>query len=300
MGFNLGGAFQGAVSGAFTGASVAGPYGAIAGGVIGGVAGGFGGGPSSAGGITGGRQAGQQASEYYDAAFPGTNPWERLGAGNPMGQMVSAGVAAKAATRNVDKQTTTLAANTVRQTQTQQKVAAVQAGSAVQVAKIHGAASALSTAQNYPPGSAPGMIKMVTDPDSITGSGVTAPGAMMRGAGSKEVAAAASKSQAESARGQLLVSAERAQTEKGKAFVSPEKAALAARAVQTFDYGSRDPNSWDKHLSRYFNVYLAAGVAAHTIREGANAVSSALGARVRGVGAGGNRFPRKTSVRGGR
>ena len=34
-----------------------------------------------------GGSLGQGAKDYYDAAFPGTNPWERLGAGNPQGQV---------------------------------------------------------------------------------------------------------------------------------------------------------------------------------------------------------------------
>ena len=32
-----------------------------------------------------GSKLGQHAKDYYDSAFPGTNPWERLGAGNPSG-----------------------------------------------------------------------------------------------------------------------------------------------------------------------------------------------------------------------
>lgn len=36
-----------------------------------------------------GKLAGKQAHAYYGEAFKGTNPWERLGAGNPSGQLAS-------------------------------------------------------------------------------------------------------------------------------------------------------------------------------------------------------------------
>ena len=83
-------------------------------------------GPSSSGGITGvvpgsGRASGTEARDYYDEAFPGTNPWERLGAGNPMGQMAAAGLSAETARRNVDKQVGT-----------QQSIAALHAAASQQ------------------------------------------------------------------------------------------------------------------------------------------------------------------------
>jgi len=36
-----------------------------------------------------GAQSGQWAKDYYDYAFPGTTPWERLGTSNPSGQVAS-------------------------------------------------------------------------------------------------------------------------------------------------------------------------------------------------------------------
>ena len=218
---------------------------------------GFFGGPTSIGGITGGqtgRELGQSAAGYYDAAFPGTNPWERLGAGNPMSSVVQA----KAQRENVKSQLATSTSNVKEQTSSAVKVAKIQAAGAANVATIH--------------------------------------------AGPAGVSAAAATSTAESTRARLLIDAERMLTERGAKFRSPEIAALAARAAQTFTYGMKSTPEWEKHLADgWWKVYMAAGVASHTIREGADAVGKVLGARVRGVpsrGTAGQRFPRKTSAPG--
>lgn len=46
-----------------------------------------------------GAQLGQSARDYYGAAFPGTNPWEQLGAGNPIGATTAAATQDKIARR---------------------------------------------------------------------------------------------------------------------------------------------------------------------------------------------------------
>lgn len=48
-----------------------------------------------------GREAGQYARDYYNAAFPGTNPWEQLGANSPAGSMVAADAQQRVANRQV-------------------------------------------------------------------------------------------------------------------------------------------------------------------------------------------------------
>lgn len=217
------------------------------------------GGPTSIGGITGppsGRESGQQAAGYYDEAFPGTNPWERLGAGNPIGALGSAGIAADAATKNVRTQMSQQERTSKRQADASVRVAEINAAGASNVANIH--------------------------------------------AGPAGVSAAAATSQAASTRARLLIEAEKMLTERGKAFRSPEIAALASRAVSTFGFGMKSEAEWEKHLNDgWFKIYLAAGVAAHTVERGADAVGKVLGARVRGVPArrtGGNRFPTRSSV----
>lgn len=284
MAFNIGQAITGAISGAASGFMMGGPYGAMAGGALGGASGGFGiggGGPSSIGGITGpggGAKAGTEARGYYDEAFPGTNPWERLGAGNPIGQIASAGVAGKVAARNMDVQARTATS-----------VANIQAGSAANVATIHA-------------GGAANVAKISAVPASRSARASERRSAIEsrerpRERKIKGRLADSAASQASSNRARLLIEAEKVQMEKGKAFRSPELAALAQRAVQTFDYGAKSTKEWEAHLaSGWWKIYLGLGVASHTIREGADAVGKVLGARVRGVSARGNRFPSKTSV----
>lgn len=52
--------------------------------------------PTPSGPTSGGEQ-GQQYSNFMDSAFPGTTPWERLGANSPMGAVTSAETASKTA-----------------------------------------------------------------------------------------------------------------------------------------------------------------------------------------------------------
>lgn len=271
-----------------------GPPGAALGGSVGTA---LAGGPSSTGGITGlaqgqGREQGIEARGYYDEAFPGTNPWERLGAGNPMSAMASSAINAKSQQRNVDatnRNQMNIAAAQMRQ---QQATANTQAQAHVTGAKIAGRASAYNTGANMAPGdTARGMDAVAEGTGGFARGGPTA----------QRMGAGAAVSQAESARARLLIEAEKMLTERGKAFGSPEIAALASRAAQTFGFGMKSTKEWEAHLNKgWWKVYMAAGVAAHTIKQGADAVGKVLGARVRGVPASGagNRFPAKTSVRG--
>lgn len=72
-----------------------------------------------------GSAAGRQARNYYKAAFPGTNPWEHLGAGNPAGQM-------QAAARNNSVQERMQA----RDLKTKEKIAGIQANTQLATASI--------------------------------------------------------------------------------------------------------------------------------------------------------------------
>ena len=72
-----------------------------------------------------GGSLGQGAKDYYDAAFPGTNPWERLGAGNPQGQVDVAHQQAKQ--KNKELHTAS---------QTQLKTAQIHANAQVKSAQI--------------------------------------------------------------------------------------------------------------------------------------------------------------------
>jgi len=58
-------------------------------------------------GVPQGSELGRQAKDYYDQAFPGTNPWERLGAGNPSGVAASSSLEADSAERRANKEMAT-------------------------------------------------------------------------------------------------------------------------------------------------------------------------------------------------
>lgn len=51
-----------------------------------------------------GAELGTDAAAYYSTAFPGTNPWERLGAGNPAGAVETSQIAAKQQQRGIEAQ----------------------------------------------------------------------------------------------------------------------------------------------------------------------------------------------------
>jgi len=89
MSFDPLGGLSGASTGASIGSLVPGigtGLGAVAGGLIGA----FGGAKKvKAPPPPTGTQSGQWAKDYYDTAFAGTTPWERLGTSNPSGQVMS-------------------------------------------------------------------------------------------------------------------------------------------------------------------------------------------------------------------
>jgi len=298
MGFNWGGGIAGAISGAASGFMMGGPYGAAAGGILGGVSGGLG--PTSQGGITGGRKGGEQAAEYYDAAFPGTNPWERLGAGNPIGQMASAQLASKTQTQNVAKQVGQQAMSVTKQTGAQVKIAKIQAGAFRYQTKVHGRIAAMGHSENRPPGTYAPMATSLTD-EPTAPHGISTPGGGRMDVLSRQAGAAAATSQAATSKSGLLIKGYEAETKRGQAFRSPEEGALAVLGTHVYEFGMRDQKKWQVHAKKHFDKYLAAGVAAHVINKGADAVGKVLGVRQRAVparGSGGNRFPTKTSVRG--
>ncbi len=281
MGFSIGGMISGAMSGAMAGSS-AGPYGAIAGGIAGGAAGGFGvggygGGPTSVGGISGlgGRGAGQEASKYYDEAFPGTNPWERLGAGNPMGGMISSAIQARTAERNVGHQMATSKANVATQT-----------SAAVQVAKIHGRAAGVSAAQTQDPGAEKrygDYIAENVDPK------VTAPSAQMRGAGAQEQTAKANELNSWTNQKMADLKSRQLDIETGKAFHNPATARLAAVATHAFDIGM-EQTTFVKWMRDNPKKLAAMGVTVAATKELGSVLGSIFG-RVKMI-------PKKTSVRG--
>jgi len=277
MGFSIGSAITGAISGAATGFLGGGPVGAIAGGVLGGAAGGFGLGPTQPGGITGlsqgqGAQQGIEARGYYDEAFPGTNPWERLGAGNPIGALGSAAISADTARRNTDVQARSATS-----------VAVVNAASHLNAAKIAGRASAAQTAMNYPSGNTKALGDYVAEG---TGGGPITPVTMAEGARQREATVAergvtAQESQAKSARmnawtneNLMKIKSGELTLAKGRAFGDPGTAKLGALASQAFDIGMSQ-SEFLKWMNDNPKKLAAAGVAVR--------VSGAAGRMLTGI-----------------
>ena len=120
-----------------------------------------------------GAEMGMDAKAYYDAAFPGTNPWERLGAGNPAGQASIADQQVKnqkkiaddmrqnerrnmdasleTQRRNVDEQMATSQRNIDEQNATSIANVETQTEAQKEVARIKGRADVLKTAARFGP-----------------------------------------------------------------------------------------------------------------------------------------------------
>jgi len=73
-----------------------------------------------------GMAQGQQAQAYYGSAFPGTTPWEQLGAGNPVGATQSAEISADNSLRLKSAEMGTQLKIAAMQTEAQKEVARIQ------------------------------------------------------------------------------------------------------------------------------------------------------------------------------
>lgn len=96
-------------------------------------------------------EEGAAANAYLANAYPGTNPWERLGSSSPTGPLEIARKNVQTQRRNVSLQTRTLEKNTKLQTRTQSRVA-----------DVHGRAAAVTAAAQYGPGAVSELGDYVT------------------------------------------------------------------------------------------------------------------------------------------
>ncbi len=237
MGLNLfSKAGKGAMSGASAGATT-GPWGALAGGVIGGLAGAFG--PSSAGGITGqGGEMGEGARDYYDQAFPGTNAWERLGAGNPMGAMGAASVSSKAQTQNTKRTMATSVANVAAQTLAQRDTTKLTADAHVKAAAMTARASAYATGAGYDPADqAAGMRAVVDGPGSPGYAAPTSISAARTTAAAHSTTAQAATLDSWSRDKMVHMKSRELDIMAGHHFKDPATARMAALAAKAHDIG---------------------------------------------------------------
>lgn len=215
----------------------------------------FGGGDSGFAGPSG-ADMGKSAKDYFDNAFPGTNPWERLGTSAPAGQVGAAGVAAKTARRNVDRTT----------------------GVGLQVAKIAGRGHAVAA------GYSPKDIKAIGD---YVSEGTTPNWRVGEPPASRQASAA--ESQATTARNKNVIDdfrskidARRLNWDIGHGSRNPATASLMSAASQAFNMGMSRGDLLSL-MSAEFNKLRAAGV----VLEGAAGLSkfvSAFFGRVRLLG----------------
>lgn len=294
----VGSSFAGAQAG-----SAFGPWGAAAGGVIGGLSGAFS--PSSVGGITGqGGELGEEARKYYDQAFPGTNPWERLGSGNPMGQMGSAGLTAKAQQQNVRTQSNTALANTAKQTTTAKETTEITAGAHVKVGLATARASAAATAAHLNPEDQANLMRAVTDgPDAIGYRAPTSISSFRETAGAATLASKSGERQATVGETQVKINKQlqrlvsvKMDIETAHMAGDPATAALRAMAVKVFESGIRDNDEIAKQLIDQFPALLGLGTIGEIGTWISKVIGGAVGTKLRG-GKGKRKIPKKTSVR---
>jgi len=72
-----------------------------------------------------GQDLGDQAKDYYGSAFPGTTPWEQLGAGNPVGATQSASIGADNALKVKGAELSTQKSIAQANNKTQEKIASM-------------------------------------------------------------------------------------------------------------------------------------------------------------------------------
>lgn len=252
---------------------------AAVGGFLGGVPGAFagyavgsslGGGPSSVGGITGpgtGAATGVEAREYYDEAFPGTNPWERLGAGNPMGAIMSAGIQAETSRKNVKDQV-----------RSQQTIAGIQAGAQLSASNIQAkAATDVATIHAGPAGR----------------QATTAEGGLVVQRGKLDVErrhVTVAEDQVKINKHLQRLKSLEVDIKTGEMAKDPATAALRAEAAKMFQAGLREKEIHEKLLKEY-PALLGLGTAKEVGEFISKLISGAFGSLVRG-----RSMPKKTSV----
>lgn len=289
--------------GALLGGLTAGPGGALSGaakfGAMGYSAGSMIEGPRAAGGITSGVDAGTFAREYYDTAFPGTNPWERLGTSQPGGQIAVAEKQAKQQAQNVKSQTdaqktnamlqaTTSTSNTVLQTDTQKRLAEIKAGeTAVQAGVASGSLDKVDRLRDF----------ILTGNSGVTGR-TEAQIDKGRMADSAQMQAMAAELNSWTKDFESKLRSKELDFKTGQAFGGPAEAALAAIATKAFQNGMLQKD-FDILVRKHIGKFATGGAALHYASAASKIVANVFGQfRMKGAGAAGRGSPMQTSVSG--
>jgi len=183
---------------------------------------------------TGGAQ-GVQAREYYNEAFPGTNPWERLGAGNPIGQAMTAQVQDNSSKRMARTQSSVA---TSQQT-TQKSIAANQVAVQQSNAQIQGRAAAVAHADKIGSANVVPAGNWIATGETAGGAG-PGPGVGFRGVAAQEKQAEAAWENAATKHQEMWIKKELATAHIGKEFSSLTDAAAAAIRARAFRISGAD------------------------------------------------------------
>lgn len=213
-----------------------------------------------------------------DSAFPGTNPWERLGVGPAAATSIMAERQQKTQRRNVDKQV-----------DTQRSVVGVQTGAQVQVAKIHARSAAATTAVAS---GTPGDAKRYGDYASEgTDPGIRGPSATGVQAQAAKTTSIANELNSWTKDFESKLRSKELDVKVGQMAHSPEIAALKRMAVTAWELGELD-STMVPIFQKHMNKLRAAGLAAHAVKEVGKLFNDFLGS-LRQKGRGGS----KTSAR---
>lgn len=192
-----------------------------------------------------GTEQGLEARNFYDSAFPGTNPWERLGTGSPTS------VAAVA-----ERQQKLQKNIAHREVAARGTIAARQQDVSLRIAKIQGKSAAVAA------GGTIGIQNIKPAGDYITGddsgrSGVT-------GQSTQRVQAEASRLDSWTRANTLILKKKEVAAEIGRGAGNPATAALQAEAAKMFETGL-SKHEISTELNKQYKKLLAAGVAIETI-----------------------------------
>lgn len=238
---------------------------------------------------------GRDYAEFMEGAFPGTNPWERLGSSAGGGGQAIQKSRQKAERRNVDVQASSQRRNIDVQTSKDLEIARIHAKvSAGEHGKYYGSSSIGPLAQFYTGGDPPTSVKEST---------------FQRQARTGERVATTGEKVAETGRGKLALDKLRYALEKrvtrvkegsllhqmGRDFKDPATAALAATAAKNFNV-ILERGDVDKFLAKHGDTILSFGAGASGFKSLSRLIDGFLGIAVMGIGKGFGRAP--TSVPG--
>ncbi len=213
-----------------------------------------------------GAQQGKEARAYYDEAFPGTNPWERLGPSAPMGRIASTAMTADNQNR-MNRRTLT----------SQQNINSNQVAQQRYQTQVSGRAAAVSAAAQWGGQYTKQLSDLITkgkmDPSD--------PGLPTQSA--TERVAQASADQADVAKRRVTVDEQRVKFQQEASRIKSAKdlgniaqAVEMGQRLKNWRMGMQD-SSWDKFMRNHIDTLKSVGVGLPILSAMAKAAGFALG-----------------------